>query len=267
MEKTSVPRISKKISVIIPAFNEADYLPKALEALARQTFPRESFEIIVVDNASTDATCEVARAHGADRVVTEHKRGTNQARQRGLEESRGKIVAFLDADCIPPVDWLERISASLNSRKHPCVAVAGAYTFYDTDDESFYIMQEIYRWVVMPALGSLMGRLLKKGGVVIGGNFATFRKYFKKLGGMDTTYEFFGDDASIAKRFGELGYVHYDPKLFVMSSYRRFSREGLLKTNIQYTKNYFKVMFEGDLKRQNEKIKEITGAVISLLER
>ena len=88
--KTSVPRISKKISVIIPRLQRGGLPPKALEALARQTFPRESFEIIVVDNASTDATCEVARAHGADRVVTEHKRGTNQARQRGLEESRGK---------------------------------------------------------------------------------------------------------------------------------------------------------------------------------
>lgn len=241
---TTGGRISKKISVIIPAYNEEEYLPRALDGLSRQSFPRDKFEIIVVDNASTDKTAEIARKHGADLVVREEKKGTNQARQRGLTEARGKFVAFLDADCIPPPEWLDRISKTLSSKKQPCVAVAGAYAFYETEDDTFYIMQEIYRWVVMPALGSLMGRMLKKGGVVIGGNFATTRKNFKKLGGIDTSYEFFGDDASIARRFGELGYVHYDPKLYVMSSYRRFSREGLMKTNWEYTKNYFKVMFE-----------------------
>ncbi|MBI4268542.1 glycosyltransferase family 2 protein [Candidatus Uhrbacteria bacterium] len=244
MALTPAVRKNKKISVIIPAYNEEQYIARALDGLAQQSIPRADFEIIVVDNASTDHTATCAAAHGADLVVREEKRGTNQARQRGLLESRGKIVAFLDADCIPPPDWLLTIRTILNSRKHPCVAVAGAYAFYDNDDEAFYVMQEIYRWVVMPALGSLMGRMLKKGGVVIGGNFATFRKYFMKLGGIDTSYAFFGDDASIARRFGELGYVHYEPKLYVMSSYRRFSREGLVKTNWEYTKNYLKVMFE-----------------------
>lgn len=267
MEKISRHGTSKKISVIIPAYNEAGYIEKALDALKIQTFPRESFEILVVDNASSDDTARLAGKHGADRVIREEKRGTNQARQRGLEESNGKIVAFLDADCIPPPQWLQHIWTALHSRKHPCVAVAGAYAFYETEDESFYIMQEIYRWVVMPAVGSLMGRMLKKGGVVIGGNFATFKKYFKKLGGLDTSFEFFGDDASIAKRFGELGYVHYDPKLYVMSSYRRFSREGLLKTNWEYAKNYFRVMFEDDLKKPNKKIKEITQNVMAFLDR
>ncbi|MDO8490318.1 MAG: glycosyltransferase family 2 protein [bacterium] len=234
----------KKISVIIPAYNEEKYIGNALDALHKQTVPRSSFEIIVVDNASTDHTAALSREHGADLVVLEETKGTNQARQRGLLESRGKIVAFLDADCIPPPEWLERIQATLRSKKKPCVAVAGSYVFYENDDEVFYIMQEIYRWIVMPAVGSLMGRLLKKGGVVIGGNFATYRKYFMKLGGIDTSYEFFGDDASIAKRFGALGYVHYDPSIYVMSSYRRFSREGLAKTNWEYTKNYLRVMFE-----------------------
>ncbi len=237
-------RTSKKISVIIPAYNEEGYIGIALDALAQQTYPRQNFEIIVVNNASTDKTAEIAKEHGADVVIFEEKRGTNCARQAGLQQSLGKIVAFLDADCIPPPEWLDRISHTLHSRKRPCVAVAGSYVFFEKQDEAFYVMQEIYRWIVMPALGSVMGRMFRKGGVVIGGNFATFKKYFKKLKGIDTSYGFFGDDASIAKRFGEIGYVHYDPRLYVMSSYRRFSREGLAKTNWEYTKNYFKVMFE-----------------------
>ncbi len=234
--------MTKKISVIIPAHNEEAHLPHALRALQNQSFPRADFEIIVANNNSTDATAHVAREWGADKVILEERKGTNQARQAGLNAARGRIVAFLDADCIPPPDWLEKIDRALHSRKRRCVAVAGAYVFHEKMDDVVYVMQEVYRWIVMPVLGSVMGRVFKRGGVVIGGNFATYRKYFKKLGGIDTSYTFFGDDTSIARRFGELGYVHYEPTLYVFSSYRRFAREGLLKTNWEYAKNYFKVM-------------------------
>jgi glycosyltransferase involved in cell wall biosynthesis len=231
-----------KISVIIPAYNEEKFLPETLQALSRQTFSREDFEIIVVDNASTDRTSALAKIHGADIIVQECQQGTNFARQAGLLASKGRIVAFLDADCIAPPEWLERIYHTLHSRKHPCVAIAGAYVFFSSMTDSLYIMQEVYRWIVMPALGSVMGRVFKRGGVIIGGNFAAFRKNMLKIGGFDTSYTFFGDDASMARRLGSLGYVHYDPRLYVMSSDRRFKREGLMKTNWEYAKNYFKVM-------------------------
>lgn len=236
--------MTKKISVIIPAYNEEQYIAEALDALNGQTFPRNDFEIVVVDNASTDRTHVLAKIHGADLVVYEAKKGTNQARQAGLNASSGRIIAFLDADCVPPVDWLERIYDALHSGKQNCVAIAGAYVFHSKLTESFYIMQEVYRWIIMPALGSVMGKVFKRGGVVIGGNFATFKKHLKKIGGLDTSYEFFGDDASIARRLGEIGYVLYDPRLYVMTSDRRFKREGLVKTNWEYAKNYFKVMLE-----------------------
>lgn len=234
--------MTKKISVVIPAYNEEQHLPLALQALAEQTFPRKDFEIIVVDNASTDRTSICAKINGADLIVHETRKGTNFARQAGLTASRGRIVAFLDADCVPPSDWLQRIHHTLHSRKHPCVAIAGAYVFYSNMTNSFYIMQEVYRWIIMPALGSVMGKVFKRGGVVIGGNFAVLRKHLLKIGGFDTAYTFFGDDASIARRLGALGYVHYEPRLYVITSDRRFKREGLIKTNWEYAKNYFKVM-------------------------
>ncbi|MBI4239555.1 glycosyltransferase [Candidatus Uhrbacteria bacterium] len=249
--------MTKQISVIIPAYNEERFITDALDALECQTFPRNEFEVIVVDNASTDSTALLARQHGADKIICESKKGTNQARQTGLNASRGRIVAFLDADCVPPPGWLDRIyekltekkttksiATALGVKKQKRVAIAGAYVFYSEMTNSLYIMQEIYRWIVMPTLGSVMGKLFQRGGVVIGGNFATLKKNFKKIGGIDTTFEFFGDDASIARRFGELGYVEYDPRLYVMTSDRRFKREGLMKTNWEYAKNYFKVMLE-----------------------
>ena len=112
------------------------------------------------------------------------------------------------------------------------------------EGETFFIGQLLYQWTVMPALASVMGNIFRKGGVLYGGNFATFHKYLKQVEGIDTSFTFFGDDASIAKRLGQIGPIEFDPSLYVASSTRRFQREGMLKTNWEYTKNYFKVMFE-----------------------
>lgn len=234
----------KKISIVIPAYNEEQYLGSALNALNAQSFPRDAFEIIVVDNASTDNTSEVARAHGADTVILEPRKGTNRARQTGLEHSAGEIVAFLDADCIPPKNWLSKIHAKLHEPKSKYIAIAGSYVFnWEKDESTMIIMERMYQWIVMPAMSEVVGKIFKRGGVIIGGNFASFRENFLKINGFDTSYTFFGDDTSIARRLGELGYVKFDPSLTVVSSTRRFKREGLLRTNIEYAKNFFKVMF------------------------
>ncbi len=246
--------MQKKISVVIPAYNEEEYLGATLDALSLQTFPRTDFEIVVVDNASTDQTSIIARTHGADKIIFESTKGTNQARQTGLNHAEGIMIAFLDADCIAPPDWLERIDASLTQHGDSCAAVAGAYSFPCEITDSLYVMEKVYRWVVLPAVNTVMGRFLKRGGVIIGGNFASFKENLQKINGLDTSFTFFGDDASIAKNFGKLGCVHYDPKLFVVSSTRRFDREGLLKTNWEYTKNYLRVMFRPEIDLVNASV-------------
>lgn len=247
LSKRAVPLIipdGVALSVIIPAYNEETYIGATLDALHRQTFPRDRVEIIVVDNASTDHTSRLARIYGADKVVFEPNKGTNFARQRGIDESAADIIAFLDADCVPPPEWLEKIYTKLKEKKHRCAAIAGSYIFHVNPTDSLFFAQEIYRWIVVPTISTLFGRILGRGGVVIGGNFASFRENFKKIKGLDTSFTFFGDDASIARRFGEIGYVEFDPLLYVVTSTRRFEREGLIRTNWEYTKNFFKVMMK-----------------------
>lgn len=232
------------ISVVIPAWNEEAYIVRTLDALHHQTVPRAHIEIIVVDNACTDHTADLARAYGADKVVSEPCKGTNYARQRGIEESTADIVAFLDADCVPPPEWIEKIYTKLTEKNNRCAAIAGSYIFHVNPTDSLFLAQEVYRWIVMPTMSTLFGRILGRGGVLIGGNFASFRENFKKINGLDTSFTFFGDDASIARKFGEIGYVEFDPLLYVLTSTRRFEREGLLRTNWEYARNYFKVMFD-----------------------
>ena len=100
------------ISVVIPSYNDAVFLNTCLVALAAQLRPAD--EIVVVDNASTDATALVASAAGA-RVVHEPMRGIWPAAAAGYDAASGDVIARLDADSIPPADWLLRIEGRLDT--------------------------------------------------------------------------------------------------------------------------------------------------------
>jgi glycosyltransferase involved in cell wall biosynthesis len=94
-------------------FNAAPWLGDCLDALQRQEAPAGGFEVIVVDNGSTDGSLAVARQHPAARLLSETRRGAYAARNRGISAARGELIAFTDADCIPRRDWLSRLQQGL----------------------------------------------------------------------------------------------------------------------------------------------------------
>lgn len=114
------------ISIVIPARNDATALACCLAALERQRVT--PFEIIVVDNASQDATMQVARRYGA-RVVSEDRVGIPQAAAAGYDAARGDIIARLDADSIPPATWVGQVVAALADPERD--AVTGLGYFHD----------------------------------------------------------------------------------------------------------------------------------------
>lgn len=111
------------ITVIVPAFNAAATLRACLESLMHQTRP--PLEVIVVDDASRDGTAAVARQSGAKVIVLVRNAGPGVARNAGAAAATGEILAFTDADCVPPPDWLERITAPLATPG--VVAATGGY--------------------------------------------------------------------------------------------------------------------------------------------
>ena len=115
------------ISVVIPAKDDADLLERCLLALADQT--RLADEIIVVDNNSTDDTANRARRFGVS-VISETAVGIPAAAAAGYDRATGDIIARLDADCIPPIDWLERIEAAFATQPD-VVAVTNSAYFID----------------------------------------------------------------------------------------------------------------------------------------
>lgn len=97
-----------RFSVVVPAHQAADVLPGCLEALTRQSLARPLYEIIVVDDGSTDDTAAVARAANVQ-VISQPKGGPASARNAGIAAARGEIVLFTDADCAPAPDWLAQM--------------------------------------------------------------------------------------------------------------------------------------------------------------
>lgn len=92
------------ISVVIPAFNEERRIAYTLKSVFNQT--KKPYEVIVVDNNSTDKTAEIAKAMGA-KVVIEKAQGATFARNKGFNEASGEIIARTDADTIVPHNWIE----------------------------------------------------------------------------------------------------------------------------------------------------------------
>jgi len=116
-----------QLSVIVPAYQGASTLPLALEALRRSDLPRESWELIVVDDMSTDGTSAVARAW-ADQVerVEPGPRGPAHARNSGAALARGHVLVFVDADVLVHANTLRRFR-DLFAREPDVVAAFGAY--------------------------------------------------------------------------------------------------------------------------------------------
>jgi glycosyltransferase involved in cell wall biosynthesis len=115
-----------RFSVVIPAYNEENFIGDCLDSLSRQDFGGR-YEIIVVDNNSADDTARVARSRGAT-VVLEERQGVCWARQRGSELAAGEIIISTDADTVYPADWISRIDQEFR-RDAAVVAVAGPFRF------------------------------------------------------------------------------------------------------------------------------------------
>jgi glycosyltransferase involved in cell wall biosynthesis len=132
------------VSVVVPARNAERTIGACLTSLRRARYDPDRREIIVVDNGSTDRTAQIVRSHPV-RCVHEPRRGPSAARNRGIQEAGGEIVAFTDADCVVSAGWVQALARPFES---PAVsAVAGEIVAYPpvTPAERYVAMRK-GRW-------------------------------------------------------------------------------------------------------------------------
>lgn len=210
-----------RLSVVIPAYNEAGFLGCTLESLAAQQGVGE-VEVIVVDNASTDDTAAVAASHGAQ-VLHEPRRGVCAARQRGTLAARGEIVVSTDADTRFPPGWLERVRAGFvagDGQGGRVVAVAGPCRYADPPWWA-RVFPPLY-FAAIDARYRLTGRV----GYITATNVAFRRDEFP---GYDTTLTQGGDEVDFLRRLRRRGHVAWDGGNPVLTSSRRMD-QGLAYT-------------------------------------
>ena len=115
------------VSIIIPVYNEADYLKACLQAVERQTV--KPLEVIVVDNNSTDNSVAIARSFKSVKVLNEKRQGALYARTAGFNAAKGQVIGRIDADTRLEPDWVERLQQVMSDRL--IAAVTGSSHWYD----------------------------------------------------------------------------------------------------------------------------------------
>lgn len=214
-----------KVSVVVPAYNEEPLLPACLAALKRQDYEGE-FEIIVVDNASTDRTGRIAAAAGVT-VVEEPHRGYSKALARGFAAATGDIVATTDADSIVPSNWISRL---VGAYEEGVAAVGGELDFTHANWKARLLTRGI-----LPIINRV-DRQNPAGPHLWGANFSVRRSAFLAAGGWNPEFNL-QTDTELSERLRRFGRVVLLPDLVVKTSSRRWNR-SLVTSSFLYATNF-----------------------------
>src|SRR5512134_723869 len=224
--------VKPTISVVVCTHNRAALLRQALDSLAGQTLDRARYEVIVVNNGSTDETPSVVRAfqvteHACSlRLVDEPALGLGYARNTGWKTAKGEYVAFMDDDAKADPSWLERaLQLFENSRASP-VAVGGQIRPWYVSPKPAWFKDEyeVRSW------GS-QARPLSAGESVSGSNMIFTKQGLQEFGGFDVNVGMRGIRISmgeetvlfhrISESFGDRAILLYDPELIVYNAVSR----------------------------------------------
>ena len=209
------------ISVVICSYNRSDLLANLLQTVCQQSLDRSEYEVIIVDNNSTDDTSVVSHSFVADyanvRYCFESQQGLSHARNRGWREAKGQYVAYLDDDCKVPEQWLEVATKVIDSIS-PNIFGGPYFAFYNTKKPPWYLSSygsyEPYAQAMR----------LEEPEKLHGGNLFLERRVLEKSGGFDPQLGMAGGKMAYGEETALLLYIHatipnvvvyYEPKLFV----------------------------------------------------
>jgi glycosyltransferase involved in cell wall biosynthesis len=229
------------LSVIIPTFNRSYYLKKVLEGLQRQSLSNKLYEVLVIDNCSTDDTKTIVLDYSQTvsniKYIYEPIQGLNIARNRGLDDSVGQYVAYIDDDAVPHTKWAESIIKSF-TEVQPQPGVVGGPTLpvWEGSKPTWLVPQ------FEPAISMINhgtnSRFLHGREFLVGANMAFLKVLLEKAGkfspGLDRIKNnlLSGGDTAAIEKVKRLGYgVFYEPQVAVdhYISTTRLTRSWFIK--------------------------------------
>ncbi len=213
-------------SIIIPSYNRSDELAELFESVCGLNFPKNSFEVIVADDGSTDDTPQLIKETQAKneftlRYYTQQKKGPGAARNLGMEKAKGDFFIFIDSDVILPSDWLKNIAETVNKEQ------ADAFGGPDTYLKSFPPLLKAINYTMTSFIttGGLRG---KKGKMLAkyyprSFNMGLSRELWQKIGGFHPRY--YGEDIEFSHRIINAG----AKVVFIESAYLYHKRRTNLR--------------------------------------
>lgn len=202
------------VSIVIPAYNEEAQISKVLNSLSQQKADFQ-FEVIVVNNGSTDSTTDIASSYKnrlAISVINELKKGRGSARAAGFAVAKGDIILSTDADAVVPSDWIEKMIEHFKNPK--IIAVTGIFRIQDCS----FITNSIFN--IISFLSTYLYRMIFGYFWVCGANFAVRKNAYRTVGGFSKIANGM-EDVELSSRLRKHGKIIFDPNLIVITSGRR----------------------------------------------
>jgi glycosyltransferase involved in cell wall biosynthesis len=214
------------ISIIVPTYNRKIFLENCLKSLFNQTYPKNQYEIIVVDDGSTDGTREMIKELKTDsnlRYFYQENQGPAAARNLGIKNAKGKIIAFIDSDCVADKDWLVNLIKGFNKNKK-IAGVGGQIKALNPQN-----LIEKYSEMFMYNHKELIEEIKSEPPHLGTANCAYWIKLVKKIGLFDPLFRC-GEDVDLSWRLYFVGYRFlYEPKAILFHLMPKTANELLRK--------------------------------------
>jgi len=197
-----------KISVIVPTYNSERTIGKTIKAVLNQNYPKKKYELIIVDDGSSDKTVDVVKKIKSVRFFKQKHKGAAAARNFGVKKSKGNIILFTDADCVPGKNWIKNMVKPFADKN--VIAVSGTYKTMNNDSL-------IARFVGLE-IDERHRKLQKRQSIDFVGTFSgAYRKeIFRKIRGFDESFTTAdGEDMEISFRAEKFGKMVFADKAFV----------------------------------------------------
>jgi glycosyltransferase involved in cell wall biosynthesis len=210
--------------VVVASYNGGRTLKVCLDSLARLNYP--DYEVILVDDGSTDATPEIVSHYSTVRYLRQTNHGLSVARNTGITASQGEIVAFTDSDCRADEDWLYYLVGDLLTSRFTGI---GGHNFLPPEDSP--VAAAVLVSPGGPAHVMLNDRVAEH---IPGCNMAFYKWALAEIGGFDPIFTKAGDDVDVCWRLQQRGYrLGFNPAGFVWH-YRRSTVKAYLKQQRGY---------------------------------